>query len=147
MIGEEENKILEPVRWSSWMSVGIERLDEDHRILIGIVNKLAIDDNRHDPVVIEGILGDLLAYTRRHFTAEEEVMQRAAFPGYHAHKALHDKLTLQVEAYLKLWQQNRDTLVGEEMFVFCSDWLARHILKEDARYGDHLKQGGEAKAS
>jgi len=130
-----------PVKWESWMSVGIDRLDEDHQMLIGVVNKLMIDDNRHDPVVIEGILDDLVAYTRRHFSAEERVMERAAFPGYIAHKALHDNLTRQVEAYRRLWQHNRDSLVGEEMFSFCSDWLARHILKEDARYGAHLKDG------
>jgi hemerythrin len=141
MIGEGETKAMEPVQWSTWMSVGIEKLDEDHRILIGIVNKLAVDDSRHDPVVIEGILHDLCAYTRHHFSAEEEVMVRAAFPGYHAHKALHDSLTKQVDAYLRLWQQNRDSLLGEEMFGFCSDWLARHILKEDAKYGSHLKSG------
>lgn len=141
MSDTEEKKPMEPVQWSSWMSVGIERLDEDHRILINIVNKLMVGENRHDPVVIEGILDDLVAYTRHHFSEEEQVMQRAAFPGYHAHKALHDNLTKQVEAYRRLWQHNRDSLVGDEMFGFCSDWLARHILKEDARYGDHLKAG------
>jgi hemerythrin len=141
MIDGEEQKPMEPVQWSSWMSVGIEHLDEDHRTLIGIVNKLMADDDRHNPVVIETILDDLVTYTRHHFHEEELVMQRAAFPGYAAHKALHDRLTLQVEAYRRLWQQNRDSLVGDEMFVFCSDWLARHILKEDARYGDHIKAG------
>jgi len=141
MINGEEQKPMEPVQWETWMSVGIDRLDEDHRILIGIVNKLTVDDNRHDPVVIEGILDDLVAYTRHHFHEEELVMQRAAFPGYHAHKSLHDQLTLQVEAYRRLFQHNRDSLIGDEMFGFCSDWLARHILKEDARYGNHIKAG------
>ena len=42
---------MQPIQWSKWMSVGIDALDEDHRVLVAIVNKLADEDNRRDPAV------------------------------------------------------------------------------------------------
>ncbi len=126
---------MEPIQWSRWMSVGIEDLDEDHRVLINIVNKLFNEANRHDPAVIATILDELIAYTRHHFAAEEACMERANYPTYAAHKKLHDSLSRQVEAYRENFRANDGGISGEEVFLFCSDWLGKHILREDTRFG------------
>ncbi len=128
---------MEPIQWSRWMSVGIDDLDEDHRVLIGIVNKLYDDSNRQDADVVAGILDELIAYTRHHFAAEEACMARSNYPTFAAHKALHDSLTRQVENYRDGFLANREGITGEEVFLFCSDWLGMHILKEDTRFGEY----------
>lgn len=132
---------MEPIQWSRWMSVGIDDLDEDHRILIQIVNKLSDDENRHDPAVIEAILDELIAYTRHHFAAEEACMQRSNYPTFTAHKALHDALTRQVEEYRDRFVANHESITGEEVFDFCAGWLGKHILKEDTRFGEYAGHG------
>lgn len=128
---------MEPIQWSRWMSVGIDDLDEDHRVLIAIVNKLYDDANRNDADVIAGILDELIAYTRHHFAAEEACMEQANYPTFAAHKALHDSLTRQVEIYRESFLANRQGITGEEVFIFCADWLGKHILKEDTRFGEY----------
>ncbi|MBP2299499.1 bacteriohemerythrin [Azospirillum picis] len=133
---------MEPIQWSRWMSVGNDALDEDHRVLIGIVNKLYDETNREDPVVIDLILDELIAYTRDHFAKEEAQMQRLNYPTFAAHKQLHDSLTRQVEDYRRTVRANRQRISGEEVFLFCSDWLGKHILKEDIRFGEYAD--GEA---
>lgn len=128
---------MEPIQWSRWMSVGIDDLDEDHRVIVGIVNKLAEDGSRNNPDVIESILDELIAYTKRHFASEEAHMERANYPTFAAHKALHDGLTRQVEAYRERFLAERDLIPGDEVFEFCSDWLGKHILREDTRFGEY----------
>lgn len=133
---------MEPIQWSRWMSVGNDALDEDHRVLIGIVNKLYDEGNRQEAGVIEAILDELIAYTRHHFAEEEAQMQRLNYPTLTAHKALHDTLTRQVEAYRDEFRASRTAISGEEVFLFCSDWLGKHILKEDTRFGEYAGADG-----
>jgi hemerythrin-like metal-binding domain len=135
---------MDAIQWSRWMSVGIEELDADHRDLVEIVNKLATDENRNAPDVIEAILDELIHYTKSHFAREEEYMQRANYPTFTAHKALHDALTRQVEAYRERFHAERNTIPGEEVFNFCADWLGKHILKEDTRFGEYAGGTGDA---
>ncbi|MBP2229083.1 hemerythrin [Azospirillum agricola] len=132
---------MDAIQWSRWMSVGNDDLDADHRVLIAIVNKLFDEANRQDPALIEAILDELIAYTRHHFAAEEACMLRANYPTFASHKALHDSLTRQVEAYRDSFRANREGITGEEVFIFCADWLGQHILKEDTRFGEYAATG------
>ncbi|WP_448202576.1 bacteriohemerythrin [Azospirillum sp. sgz302134] len=137
---------MESIQWSRWMSVGIDELDEDHRVLIDIVNKLAAEESRHAPDVIEAILDELIAYTKRHFAREEGYMRRANYPTFDAHKALHDSLTRNVEAYRERFHAQRDganAIPGDEVYDFCADWLGKHILKEDTRFGEFAAKPSE----
>ncbi|PWC50900.1 bacteriohemerythrin [Azospirillum sp. TSA6c] len=134
---------MEPIQWSRWMSVGNDALDEDHRVLIAIVNKLYDDTNRQDPTLIEAILDELIAYTRHHFAEEEAQMEQLNYPTFAAHKALHDRLTQQVESYRDEFRAGGSRISGEEVFLFCSDWLGKHILKEDTRFGEYAGTGAE----
>ena len=126
---------MDSIQWSRWMSVGIEELDDDHRVLVNIVNKLGADENRGSPDVIESILDELIRYTKDHFAREEAHMAQAKYPTFAAHKALHDALTRNVESYRERFHAQRGTITGDEVFEFCADWLGRHILKEDTRFG------------
>ncbi len=126
---------MDSIQWSRWMSVGIEELDDDHRVLVNIVNKLGADENRGSPDVIESILDELIRYTKDHFAREEAHMAQANYPTFAAHKALHDALTRNVESYRERFHAQRGTITGDEVFEFCADWLGQHILKEDTRFG------------
>lgn len=133
---------MDAIQWSRWMSVGFDDLDEDHRALVAIVNKLAVEETRHDCAMIEAILDELIAYTRDHFAREEAHMQRSNYPTYAAHKARHDELTRQVEAFRAQVAARRDAISGDEVFDFCADWLGQHILKEDTRFGAYAVSPG-----
>ena len=66
------------IRWSEAMSVGVARLDRDHQILVGLINRIdeAGEDESTRNRVLPEVLAILIAYTVFHFEREEKVMRR-----------------------------------------------------------------------
>lgn len=75
-------------------------------------------------------LSDLVAYTKRHFAAEERLMQVHHCPDYPPHKAEHDALTQKVVKLQQDFTSSHVALTGEIM-KFLSDWLNHHIGEID----------------
>lgn len=126
---------MEPIVWKEDMSVNIDDIDEDHRVLVAIVNKLAIADNRNDPVVVQGIINELVSYARTHFEDEEQYMLKASYPSFDHHRKLHDTLTLRVLEFRAKFHESQDVHLGEELYDLASHWLTAHILTEDVKFG------------
>src|SRR5512134_3308497 len=91
------------VKWSKAMSVGVSRLDRDHKILIGLINRLdeasAGDDDAAR--LMAEVLETLVSYTIFHFSREEAVMAACGYPALAHHHEEHVALTGEVRD----WQQ------------------------------------------
>lgn len=126
------------IEWSDALSVGFDEIDEDHKKLVNIVNRLnttVVDGEKQ--VEIEDILEELLEYTGWHFRHEERLMQESEYPGFLEHKKIHEDLVKQaVELFEKY--QNGDDAVPGILMPFLKDWLAEHILGEDKKTGEYL---------
>lgn len=71
---------MEYFEWNNSLSVHDELIDEDHKILIGMVNELHdAADLGKDYITLSSILERLAAYTREHFQREEDLMQAIAY--------------------------------------------------------------------
>lgn len=69
------------LEWKSEYSVGVERLDAQHRKLFDYFNQLdAAMQKGRGREVIGQVLANLASNTREHFRQEEDLMRRAAFP-------------------------------------------------------------------
>ena len=63
------------LEWSEDLSVGVEAIDDDHRILITLLNRLyAASQKADEGKMTSEVLVDLAAYVVRHFRREETVM-------------------------------------------------------------------------
>lgn len=126
------------VRWSAELSVGIEEIDAQHKVLVGLLNELhdAIH-SRHGSSVVYDILRRLDEYTRVHFAVEESLMRILEYPGYEAHKAQHDQLIDEMKELRAKVEGGRAT-VSFELLHFLLRWLTEHIQKEDRRYSEHF---------
>ncbi|MES9814261.1 MAG: bacteriohemerythrin [Candidatus Thiodiazotropha sp.] len=136
------------VEWSDALSVGIEEIDEQHKMLVELVNKMheAIHQ-RHGSDVVKSILGDLADYTRIHFAVEESLMRILNYPGYEDHKEIHEEL-LQSVADLQEKVTTGKTAIGFELMHFLKTWLTKHIMEEDMEYsGFFLKAGAQPRLS
>lgn len=122
------------VRWHEGMSVGVEELDDDHRVLIDLINQVAGADNRRDRLTLEAVLDELVDYTVFHFEREEAMMSAAAFPDLAAHRRMHAVLAEQVTAIRRRLVVSGDDNLGDDVLDFLSLWLSDHILKADAVY-------------
>jgi len=81
---------------------------------------------------MQAILDELVAYTKTHFATEENLMQKANYPDYAAHKLEHDKLTAKVVQFQKGFQT---TNVASTIAVmeFLKAWLEHHIGETDRK--------------
>ena len=130
------------VTWKEIYSVGIKSIDDQHLLLMNLLNEL------HDAVIkksenekIQDILNRLVRYTREHFLLEENLFAQHLYPDAKAHTEEHRKLTTQVEEFTARLRKGETTL-GLPMLRFLQEWLTGHILNSDQRYSQHLKQHG-----
>jgi hemerythrin-like metal-binding protein len=124
--------------WTSAMSVGLPELDEDHRVLIRIINQLAESEKNEDHVsVLRQSLYSLLRYAEFHFAREEKVLAVCEFPGMTHHKQEHRAFTdhmRKLAAALDDEELPAAEIVNQELLTYLRDWLNHHILIEDMSY-------------
>lgn len=118
------------------MSVGVARLDRDHQILIGLINR--IDEAAEDDVtrnrVLPEVLAILIAYTVFHFDREEKVMRACGYPDLRYHHEEHQVLTREVQELQRRFRRGDENLSREEILTFLTGWLNHHILLQDMDY-------------
>ncbi len=128
---ENEGKIT----WTPDMSVGIDSLDEDHKVLIVCLNEY-IDacDHKDSVTILNNIFNVLLDYTGYHFRREEKVLEACGYPGLEAHKELHVTLTQKVIDSRNSHMSNPGNTLSDEVREFLQSWLQDHILSCDMDY-------------
>lgn len=124
----------ELIEWSNDLSVNIQEIDEQHKILVALLNKLyASIITSDDQTVIHEVLTELTQYTIIHFAVEESLMRIFHYPDYKEHKQQHAELTQQV-IDLKNKVTSGKTQISMETLDFLRQWLTRHIMGEDRKY-------------
>ncbi len=128
--------------WSDELSVGIEEIDEQHKVLVNLINRMhnAIAE-KHGSEVVSGILAELVDYTKIHFAVEESLLRILGYPGYEEHKDIHDEL---LEHVLDLQKKvaSGNTNISFELMHFLKSWLSKHILEEDMQYAGFMLAAG-----
>jgi len=134
--------MADAIPWKKEYSVNIQELDEQHKLLIQMINDLhGLIVRKSNPGAVCEVLERLIHYTRTHFDDEETLMRNSDFPGYEAHKARHDQFIGEVEALERRAKisQGSEQLVGMEMLFKLKDWLVDHIVVMDMDYSRHMQ--------
>lgn len=136
------------VEWTDDLSVGIQEIDNQHKILIDLINRLFDETVLHqagsDTTVIDEVLYKLVEYTVIHFTVEESLFRIFSYPDTDTHIGHHNELKAQV---IDLQQKVKrgEAQVNTELLLFLKNWLTNHINYEDKLYAPFfLKQGANA---
>lgn len=127
------------LEWSDLYSVGNAEIDTQHQRLFEITNRLqdAYDEMKsHD--VVGKIFEELLDDTQTHFSAEEALMEERGYPHYYQHCEQHRNLIELLLGYKKYFDDRQPGVV-ERLLSFVQTWFKGHILGEDKRYKDYLK--------
>lgn len=131
--------------WNESMSVGVPLIDNDHKALIHLINRL------HENVraggtydVLDDLLDRLTDYIDIHFTREERVMDACAYPETEGHKLEHTE-------FVKYIKELRDEFTPEtaperasDLAAYLKDWLSHHILIQDMDYRQYAEGNAEA---
>jgi hemerythrin len=138
---------LDKIAWTEEMSVGSEMLDEHHRMLINCLNQLGeLLENSAALDEINKVLATLEEFVLMHFSAEEQAMRAAGFPGWREHKEQHDAMYDAVYT-LKSDVENKRDFDPVRLHRFLYEWLMQHIMGEDRKYMPFLKNPQKATAA
>ena len=130
------------IQWTDELSVKIPSIDNQHKTLVGLINKL--DDavnNGNSKEVLKVIIKELVRYTQAHFIYEEALFNMHGYPESDNHQIAHKKLFEKVEMFKKAVDEDQEDIYNE-LLDFLNNWLYRHILKEDMAYSSHLVSKG-----
>jgi diguanylate cyclase (GGDEF)-like protein/hemerythrin-like metal-binding protein/PAS domain S-box-containing protein len=130
------NDSLEIFPWNENLATGVPKIDEQHKKLVQLLNKLAAGlAYRVDMPDLNNIFNELADYAAYHFQTEESVWhQFMAGDEWEAeHRRSHEQFVAEV---LRLrGEENSKPLheVLEDVLGFLTHWLAFHILSADKR--------------
>ncbi len=137
----------EPIRWRDDYLTGIDRIDEQHKVLVNTLNeanvRLAARVTRD---LLEQITRDLLSYALYHFETEESLMRAYGYPEQadidaEQHLREHRGFSMRVVA-LRDGLRDGNLVTREELLSFLNNWLINHIQHTDKRLGDFLLSHG-----
>ncbi len=142
-INQPQFKGLSMFSWKPEYSVGVSIIDEQHKKLIELLQKLsaALRDRKGDDI-LHAVLSELEQYIIIHFGTEERLMSQYSYPNFPAHKKEHDSFVRKVDELKAEYQQGGGVSVAIRMFSFLRDWLYQHILRTDKELGSFLNQKG-----
>jgi hemerythrin len=129
------------VNWDPSFSVKVTVCDDHHKKLFAIINTL------HDAMLagqgatmLDPIVKELLDYTKFHFSAEEALLEKAAYPALAAHRIEHQRFINKVDQFRQDIASRKGSSVP--VLTFLKDWLSSHIKKTDQRYSGFMNSHG-----
>jgi len=129
------------VAWQNSYSVGIRLIDEQHKELIRLTNKLFSNCNsiqERDRQIFLDTIHEVADYVGYHFGTEEKVMEKVKYPKYDEHKKEHTDFAREVSS--KLEDFNTGKMRTSFSFVYyLRDWVLHHIAENDRQMGEHLQ--------
>lgn len=132
------------IRWKPEYEIGVKEMDEQHKELVRIANKLfiAMRDGSSD-IALQQVLDSLVNYTKYHFADEEKLIMSSKFPGYVGHVKQHHALIADIGRLYDEFKEGKQT-VGIDLIKFLKKWLVNHIQGSDSKYADHIhSQSGQ----
>lgn len=126
------------VEWCSPMDMGIESLDQEHRQLVDILNRLyACWASCEGPDGAWPFLEEMEEYSLFHFRHEETMMAEAGYSALDEHIREH-------AVFIESVHEFKDKLKAEgcivgDVLAYLSGWLINHILASDHHFSRFLK--------
>lgn len=126
---------MQQIQWQDRFNIGVEIIDQAHRRLFFIVQKimdLYVERHKDKFACVEGIKY-FKAYAIQHFAEEEAYMREIGYPDYLTHKKHHDRMKQETLPALErlLYDSNFSTEAVQRFIGICTGWLTGHIIIED----------------
>jgi len=132
------------IEWHPGLSVKVNKLDDQHKKLVDLINQLHDAMKSGEGNMILGTaLQSLIGYTKTHFTEEIALMRAHGYPELARHQAEHTAFVKQVQEFQNKFQSG-DALLTLSTLSFLKEWLVKHIQGEDKKYGPFLNSKGIA---
>ncbi len=133
------------MEWTKDLSVGVEKIDEQHRELFAKINDLVAAIKSHTcKYKIGDVMKFLEDYVVFHFGEEEKFMREFYYPGYKRHRAQHEEFMRNLEKLKEELPKLEDGKkpgsydLSVETNQIVVNWIIEHISKVDKSLGKFL---------
>ena len=137
-----ENARSELISWSKTFSCGIKLIDEQHKILINLINDMFLHvtgSEKEEKDYLFDIVHIITDYIKIHFATEEKLMLSAKYDGYLKHKKTHDAFVLDfIDTVNEYLLGNKMTLFS--LTKYLKDWVFSHFAVMDKNYFKYYRE-------
>lgn len=125
---------MDKIEWSDKFSVGVKVLDDQHRVLVGMINRL-IDtpDLKSQDEMVPDLLAGMIEYATIHFETEEKLMEQFDYPGYDVQQAEHGAFIAKTAEFCSDGRLQVER-IPESILIYLREWWINHILIDDMKY-------------
>lgn len=120
--------------WKPEYSVNVEEIDEQHKKLVSLIDKLYNSiysfKTREE---LGGILEELIEYADYHFSTEEKYFDKFNYEYSEEHKREHEIFREKMLDLNKKFK-NKELEISFELIDFLEDWLLDHLMEQDQKY-------------
>ncbi|MBT8357687.1 MAG: bacteriohemerythrin [Deltaproteobacteria bacterium] len=137
---------MKEVQWNDSMSVGIELIDKQHKMLIQHLNNLIKSlEPSQGLTEVANTLSFLIDYTHFHFSEEEKHMAANKYPELEQHKMKHNEFKTTLSNLEEEFKEDGAThVLAKAVNTLLVNWLIKHICRVDVEFGVFLKNNGIA---
>ncbi|NLJ90937.1 MAG: hemerythrin family protein [Clostridiales bacterium] len=134
--------------WKDTYELGVPLIDAQHKELFkrveAFLQVLRSKDNWEGKVPkLNETLEFMKGYVVEHFEAEEEYQKSINYPGYEAHKNIHNGMVDYVlDVSRKFEESNYDQNLMQEFGGKLLAWLINHVAAEDQRIANYAVKEG-----
>jgi hemerythrin len=117
------------LEWRDEFRIGIDEIDHEHRVLIGLINAAHARGAHADR--LDAALGEIHALIAAHFALEEKDMGARHYPALPAHKVDHERLLDELREIMDRAAEegaSLDAEFGERL----ATWFSEHFRTHDA---------------
>jgi hemerythrin len=138
----QHGELMSELEWTSDYLLNIPAIDNEHKLLVSIINDISRSMLCHDSVqtkIIAESLQMLSTCIRSHFVSEERFLLLNSYPELESHMAEHSGLLAILDRF-ELDFKSRKQALNEELLLFLKDWLVRHIILHDSKIGHYYSE-------
>ena len=120
--------------WKEEFSVGNAMLDEQHRRLVELVNRV----DGGEP--LDDILAALQDYAEKHFRDEERLLESVGYPDLDKQQHQHGAFTAWLDRlYREHCEEGDSAVTRHDLQRYLRVWLANHLLVYDMAFKSWLE--------
>ena len=132
------------IEWDDSLSIGIEEIDQQHKMLIEKLKNLsdAVEHQQGETEIFK-MFEFMNEYTDFHFSAEEDSMRKANYPGLEHQIGQHAEFKESLKRLVEDFEEEGITRsLTTSVNTFLINWLVNHIKGVDVKFATFLKDNG-----
>ena len=132
------------VEWDNRYSVGIKEIDDQHKKLLSLANRLFEACTQGKDVAnkeFKDAIKEAVDYVKTHFSYEEAMLVRYNYDDIKQHKLEHEDFVKKILLDVKNFETGK-LFVPNNFVRFLRDWTLQHIAISDKKYEAFLRANG-----